>query len=201
MSYFKKLQSWLSEIGISSSETPVSHSFSPIEHSVIERSDDFNMRFNNWILNGGKSRVISEINEILVKSNYIDQNMPGFTILKSPGANGFQIDLEESDEDRFQNLIDYLKEQVKELDYVCYNSDQRIYEKSFGLESIYRHYLKPRLRHNDSLPFNQQFGNILIELYFKNEKASKFKFLVTYYSDSKFDDPLPFKDLIQVVFK
>lgn len=201
MSYFKKFQSWLNDIGISSSESQPSNSFSPVEQSVIDRSDDFKLQFNRWLLNDGKNRLISEIDRILSESGYTDRNITGFTILKSPGANGFQIDLDESNGNEFQYLIDYLRDQVKELGYVCYNSDQRIYERSFGLESVYRHYLKPRIRHDDTFPLDQRYGNVLIELFYKNEQAYKFKFLVTYYSDSKFKDPLSFQELVESVLK
>lgn len=105
----------------------------------------------------------------------------------------------------FQNLFDFFKETVSDLDYYTYLSDVKHFNrrklKNDYIETIERHYLKPALKNLNQagFPLNQLYGNILIELTKINDRPTHLKFQTNHYNDSKYKRALPFDDLMEKV--
>ena len=99
------------------------------------------------------------------------------------------------------NLFDFLKEKVLELNYRLANSDIRTYTKGAIVESLAKHYLKPSLKNMlGNPPFNQEFGNISIELICQDDLPKILKFSATSYNDRSYQKPQKFSQLMAHLF-
>ncbi len=97
-------------------------------------------------------------------------------------------------------LFEHLKNIAMKKEYVPYLSDVKVFEKRCWKETIQRHYLKPSIH----LPqingkSDQRYGNINIELRFRDNQPLHLKFLVTPYNDRQFTQPLPFDELFEQI--
>ncbi len=96
-----------------------------------------------------------------------------------------------------QHFLDYLRDAILPLNYRKYMSDVKQYNRKDFVEKIERHYLKPRyVIDPETQKANQLYGNIHLELTYKNDIASHLKLLCHNYHDQKFKTSLSFKSLI-----
>lgn len=100
------------------------------------------------------------------------------------------------------HFFDYLKEKILELPYKLANGDIRTYTKGQVVESLSRYYLKPPLKNMlGKPPFNQEFGNISIELICQDDLPKVLKFSATSYNDRSYQKPLNFGLLMKHLFQ
>lgn len=184
-----------------------SSSSQPFIREAIERSTVEIADYDLWKRTRGKDQMLSLINEqyahFLIEPAAM--NTLAMDVLHTPSTKGFVLYYDEyrDNEKDFIHLFDYLKERVMELGYVLYMSDTRTYTKSLWVETVQRHYLKPPLKNNSSEEgkFYQRFGNILIELLFRNDKLVNLKFRANTYHDHKFEKAESFTELVRAVSK
>ena len=67
------------------------------------------------------------------------------------------------------------------------------------METVQRHYLKPKPNFQREGKINQQFGNITIEFDLRDDKPHYLKFQATSYTDHLFEDAKEFKELMSRV--
>ncbi len=98
------------------------------------------------------------------------------------------------------HLFDFLKEQVRNIGYRSYTSNSRSYNRLDWVEQLDRHYLKPPIifREKGEL-IDQRFGNITIELIYRNSKAFQLKFSATRYPDRVYKKADSFDELMGVI--
>ena len=101
--------------------------------------------------------------------------------------------------DEFHFLIQWLSDQIRSLGYRTANSDRLMEEKRENIETRLRIYLKPRP--SDSLPLDQKYGNILLELHLLNRDVQYMKMQVSWYSDRSWTASLPFDSLLDNLLK
>lgn len=99
----------------------------------------------------------------------------------------------------FHFLLHWLSEQVRSLGYRTANADRLMEEKQENIETRLRIYLKPRP--SDSLPLDQKYGNILLELHLLNRDVQYLKMQVSWYSDRSWTASLPFDSLLDNLLK
>ncbi len=118
--------------------------------------------------------------------------------LDTPSSKGFVIHFHKTEFTRpdATYLLDYLKEKVLVLHYKVQLSDTRTYTKNDWVETVERHYLKPRATFEAGSKTNQRFGNVTIELMLRNDLPHQLKFQATTYSDHLFAKADDFKDLM-----
>ncbi|MFN7119871.1 MAG: hypothetical protein ACK4TA_23960, partial [Saprospiraceae bacterium] len=121
--------------------------------------------------------------------------------LDTPSSKGFVIHFYKTNYSRrdVMFLMDYLKEQVLALDYKTQVSDSRTFTRTNWVETIQRHYLKPRPNFEQKGKLNQKFGNVTIEMQLRNDQPHHLKFQATTYNDHLFKDAHDFEDLMQAV--
>lgn len=161
---------------------------------VLERSEAFEEAFKRWSASYKAEEVIGKISNIFWNVRRGIGFSPGLFVYTSPQANGFYFNSKlEISQRGFEFLLDEFRDRVLKMDYSLYTSDRKYVEVPAGIQRIDKHYLKPNSKtHSDGL-FNQNYGNVLLELYSLNEEAQYLKCMVTVYSDRTFAEAKPFE--------
>ena len=173
----------------------------PAVHEVIERSPEEKEQYERWKKTLSCRRLIDWLNgqhiEYLINPENVDE---AIDFLNIPSSKGFVIHFQQTNYSRKEiiNLFDFFKEQVLKLGYRSYVSDRKVYSREDWVESKERHYLKPpsNLRKITKEKFKQQYGNITIEILFRDEEVVHLKFSATAYNDHLFEDAKEFKELM-----
>lgn len=183
-------------------EAEESSPIKPLIHELITRSESEKEDYDFW----KKTLVCRRLVDWLNSQYAIYQVLPKDTdeaidFLNHPSSKGFVIHFHKTQYSTrdASHLLDYLKEQVATLDYKIQISDRREYNRPNWVERVEKHYLKPRPNFSEKTKFNQGFGNVLIELVYRNDQVYHLKFSATGYNDSLFKDVKDFKDLMHTV--
>lgn len=178
----------------------------PVIREELKRSKQGLEQYESWLQSEQKEQIVSFIDNQFNESRDENENVSLFRVIHSGSTNGFMLRfLAETDPLHFQHLFDFLKDQVKTLQYLPYTSDVRTFDRENFVERIERHYLKPSWRTlntkevNDSGKMNQLYGNITVELVYQNDIPQFIKFVCHHYSDSKFSEPKPFTELVRLI--
>lgn len=179
----------------------------PFTREALKRNNDEKAEYRIWLESEEKEQVTSFILEQYMLSQVENENVSLFRVINSGNTNGFMLRyLENTSAEHFTHLFDFMKEQLRKLRYVAYTSDVRTFVKKNHVEKLERHYLKPSWRvlntkeNNDSGKMVQLYGNMTVELQYIDDAPQYIKFMSNAYSDSKFQDPLPFAELMDKVF-
>ena len=173
----------------------------PILHDPILRSTEELTAYEKWKGLMVKKQLMHwlemEYANFLKDGQPIDKNI---IFLDTVSSKGFAIRFSELRYNLTQanQLFDYLKEKIMVLNYKAYAADIKTYTKGNIIESLAKYYLKPSLKNMLSgPPFNQEFGNIRIELICQNDSPTLLKFSATVYNDRSYLPPKHFGTLMQ----
>lgn len=124
-----------------------------------------------------------------------------FHFINQRGIIGFAVDAKKykhSFEDwrRFQI---YCSEKVLEIGYVMRVKQIETKTQMGNLTSTYRYYLKPSIKAMKTLPMDQLYGNVSIELILQNSEVFRFIFRTNYYSDRNYQEAKDFGELLHLV--
>lgn len=175
----------------------------PALHALIERSaaeqQDYDFWKDSLVCQQLMDWVHAQYAIYLVDVDAIEESMD---FLNTPSAKGFVVHFFKTQYSRRDALhfLDYLKDCISErLNYRKQMSDTRTYNRPTWIENTQRHYLKPRIDFAAET-FNQQYGNILIELILRDDKPYQLKLQATNYNDKQYTTAGEFKDLMAVIF-
>jgi len=188
----------------------------PLIHEMIERSEEQLEDYAFWKSTMVSRRLLDWLHDqYAVFSVAPDDIDEALDFLDTPSSKGFVIHFYKT---RYsprdvRHFFDYLKEQVLGLDYRTQISDLRTYQRPEWIETVERHYLKPRpafMRKsltvtpshsptlgNEAEKLNQRFGNITIEHQLRNDQPYHLKFRATSYKDALFTEAEEFRHLMQ----
>lgn len=173
----------------------------PILHDPIIRSPEALVAYEKWKGRMVKKQLMNwletEYANFLKDGQPIDKNL---IFLDTVSSKGFAIRFSALRYNATQanQLFDYLKEKILALNYKVYSADIRTYTKGETIESLAKYYLKPSLKNMlDGPPFNQEFGNIRIELICRNDLPTLLKFSATVYNDRSYQTPKHFGALMR----
>jgi len=169
----------------------------PFLQEMIERSEQEQAAYQYWKSDDRKDYIMSFLASQIKATKNSD-----LLILNNLKSRGFilQYDVVEANmgTDEFCHLFDYFKEQILKLSYVTYMSDVKNFVRKAHVETIERHYLKPRFSYDEELLLaDQQYGNLLIEHLLHDQKSIHIKFVCNIYNDRKWTKPLDFDDLMK----
>jgi len=197
--FWKKIKSLFQESEQSSPSQPVIH-------QIIERSEADKIAFEKWKATLSSKRIIDWLYNqyaAFLSPNTKTDNAVAF--LNTPSTKGFVVHFHQTQyrEAEIVHLFDLLREKVLILNYNNYVSDIRTFNRPQWVESIQRHYLKPSLnfKKKETEKFNQGYGNIKIELEFRNEKVFNLRFSATTYQDHNFNKADEFKELMGILLR
>jgi len=167
----------------------------------LERSESFEKAFQEWSASSKAHEIISNISNIFWNVRRGTGFSPGLFVYSSPQANGFYFNSKLGISNLgFEFLLDGFRDRVLEMGYSLYTSDRKYVEVPAGIQRIDKHYLKPNSKsHPDGL-FNQNYGNVLLELYSLNEEPQYLKCMVSIYSDRSFAEAQPFEIFAECFF-
>lgn len=176
----------------------------PLLHEVIERTEEEKIAYANWKNTLVKHRLLNWLNHEYV--NYLinpDGKGDSIDFLDTPSAKGFVVHFAETGYTKAEvvHFFDYLKERVLSLNYKSYLSDSRTYHRPQWVESVQRHYLKPRNIFRQGEKVRQGFGNITIEILQRNERIQHLKFHAATYQDHLYREADDFNDLLKHMFQ
>ena len=189
------------------SQKPRTHTV-PFLHESIDLKSLDSETTRKWKSEGGYESfaelVLSEYRQrlILGKSNSDSKEI---NILDKEHSNGWHFKcstLDYKDKD-YKMFAYFLAMKLKELGYVINVAEQKSTSKTNGVEMITHYYLKPSLRFrmiNEGGKVNQLHGNISIQYKVINGNPESFMFLAKSYSDSNYQSPLEFNNLIYFLF-
>ncbi len=160
----------------------------------LERSARFEQERKLWLYSGEAHKEI----DILRNRYHSDLATPDLFLHRSPQANGFffnpSIGIKASS---FAFLLDYFRDICLETDYQLYNSKRTYEEVPTGVKRSERYYLKPNLDVGLTIPIDQKFGNIQLDLVIINEIPSYLKVMVSVYSDRNYRNAEPFEEFME----
>lgn len=176
-----------------------SHS-QPIIHELIQRSAEEIIDYEQWKSSYILRRLIDWLTDqytIYHREGSVKDD--GIDFLNLPSSKGFILYFHRTNYTRREAtfLFDYFKERVKTLNYRTQISDTRTYNRNQWVETVEKHYLKPRLAFIEGKKMNQQFGNIMIELEIRNDLIHNLRLRATHYQDFNFSPVLDFHELMQ----
>ena len=193
---------WWDKIKSLLSSSEKSSSTQPAVHEIISRSEAFKADYEIW-KNGPVHKKllywISDQYHVYQQENAALEK--GIDFLSTDSTKGVALhfdDIEYNKEDaRF--LFDYFKEKIRTHNYRTQVSDTRTYSKNTWIETVERHYLKPRPVYDEQGKIDQGFGNITVLLTFRNDKVYNLKLSATAYQDRLFNAEKKFSALMKFI--
>lgn len=171
-------------------------------HEPIKRSEAYLTEYKKWVLSFERIDLLNAIQKSYELKQEGIIGSPDVHVLTTKASNGFAISFEEQiGEKTFSFLFDWLGDKVKELSYKKANSDTTITAKNGIVETLSKHYFKPKIDlSNTENGINQQFGNILIEHISVDDKPSYIRFIVNNYNDRQYKKADQFEILADFLF-
>ncbi|MEM9887920.1 MAG: hypothetical protein AAF849_18640 [Bacteroidota bacterium] len=174
----------------------------PAIHELIERSDEEKQDYEHW----KRTLVRRRLSDWLNQQFALYQSLPNETdaaidFLHTPNMKGFVIFFHQTQYSKRDaiHFLDYLREKVRQLNYRLQLSDVRTYNRPKWVESIQKHYLKPRTTFEEGKKIDQQFGNISIDLLLRDDRPHYLRFSATVYQDHLYQDAQSFEQLMQLI--
>ncbi|MEM8526190.1 MAG: hypothetical protein AAGG68_16235 [Bacteroidota bacterium] len=179
-----------------------SSSTKPAIHEVISRSAEEKEDYEHW----KKTIVRRRLSDWLSNQYALYKTLPnetdeGIDFLNTPSMKGFVIHFHQTQYSKRDavHFLDFLKERVSNLNYRTQLSDVRTYSKPQWVESIQKHYLKPRTTFEEGVKIDQQYGNVSIDLVLRDDRPHHLRFSATSYSDHLYEEAKDFGELVMAV--
>lgn len=170
-------------------------------NSPLERGEEYLLRFKHWQSSEAASMTMNRIATVFWN---VYNNMGTSTtmhVFKSLPANGFYFNSRLGiAAEEFDFILDEFSQRIIKMDYSVYTSDRKYKESSTGVERIDRHFLKPNPKVFSDGLINQNFGNVLLELSFINDRPRYLKCMVSIYSNRSFAEAKPFEVFAECLF-
>jgi len=176
----------------------------PFLHEAVKLQEYPVGEYLQWHTEGGHHQLQEDIAEAY--RNYLirqTNDNPKVDIMLGPTSNGYIVHC---------NKYTATAVEYKHFMYMCHNrliehgyrvnlADVKTRDKGNYQETVYRHYLKPSLRHmmTDSGKANQLYGNITLELVSRNGNLHVLKLLANSYTDQNYEAAAEFSDLIKLI--
>lgn len=174
----------------------------PAVHEMLVRTEEEQADYEHWKNTLVRRRLLDWLgNQFAIYQALPNDTDEAVDFLNTPSMKGFVVHFNQT-QYSFRDaiyLLDYLKERIKTLDYRLQLSDVRTYNRPNWVESVQKHYLKPRTNFEEGKKIDQQYGNISIDLVLRNDKPYHLRFSATSYSDHLYEDAAPFDELMQVL--
>jgi hypothetical protein len=174
----------------------------PYIHELISRPEAEKEAFAGWKGSLEHRRLVDWLlDQYAIWQSFPQQADPAVDFLNTASSKGFVVYLHKTSYSRQEAtwLLDFLKEQVLLLHYKVQVSDTRTWTQKAGVETVERHYLKPRMSPPVAEKCDQRYGNITVELSLRNDLPRLLKFQATTYRDQLYTEALHFRDLMHAV--
>lgn len=171
----------------------------PYLHELIKRSPKDEQDYEHWKHAEGYEEPLHWIYRQYTSHRFKpDENSLTIDFLDTPSAKGFVLHWKTAPWPHREAMFvfDYLKERVKALGYRTYVSDMRLYNRPEWIETVERHYLKPPPSFMADT-FEQSYGNITIELTYRDAEAVQLRFSTLIFKDRNYKKAGDFGELLR----
>lgn len=175
----------------------------PAVHELIQRSAEEQADYEHW----KNTLVCRRLSDWLNQQFALYQTLPNDTddaidFLNTSNMKGFVVFFHQTRYSKRDavHFLDFLKDKIKQLNYRLQLSDVRTYNRPNWVESIQKHYLKPRTFFEEGKKIDQQFGNISIDLVLRNDRPHYLRFSATIYQDHLYQEAQSFEELMRTIF-
>ncbi len=175
----------------------------PYIHELIERSNAEKQALQQW----QHTLVCRQLCQWVGQQYALYDALPNevddsLDFLHTPSSKGFVVHWHKTNYTRQEAIcfFDLLKERVLSHQYRVQVSDRRIYTRPQWVETIERHYLKPKPEFGEPGKIRQRFGNILIQLILRNDRPWQLQFQANTYRDQLFLEAESFQELMEQIF-
>ncbi|CAN5344795.1 hypothetical protein BH09BAC1_BH09BAC1_09450 [soil metagenome] len=173
----------------------------PATHELISRTEAELAAYEQWKKSKRSQRLLEGFRAKMENRDSGEAEL-SLDFIDTPRSRGFVLHYEEGLMTglEMRHLLDYFKEQLLVVGYASYMSDVKNQLKAEVVQTIERHYLKPKFNpHETTEKTAQRFGNITIEYLQENNLPINLKFISNIYSDHKYADARPFKELMEIL--
>ncbi|MGF1532432.1 MAG: hypothetical protein ACFCUI_01910 [Bernardetiaceae bacterium] len=170
----------------------------PILEEPLTRSVQEKQAYWHWLNEGTYRPLLQELRKGYdLKKNKQQGGKLEVHLLRSEQSNGIAVTYPKTlPPVQFQYLFDLLRDRSQNIGYQHYTSGRRTFDRPQYIETIDKHYLKPPKSGLVTPPFDQQYGNILIEMIWIDRRPSFMRLMAHVYSDHLFNTPRPFDELL-----
>jgi len=196
------MPSWWSKVKSIFNQSELSSPTQPAIHEIIKRSEEFLEEYDTWKGGPKHKKLLNWISEqYAIYQNKDGKLSDSIDFLHTASTKGVAIHLADSNHDteEARYLLDYFKEKIRVHQYRSQVSDTRTYTKNTWVETVERHYLKPKPQYDELGKINQAFGNITLLLTFRDDKVYNLKMSATAYQDRLFNSEKQFSELMRVI--
>ncbi len=196
------MPSWWSKIKSIFNQSELSSPTQPAIHEIIKRSEEFLEEYDTWKGGPKHKKLLNWISEqYAIYQNKDGKLSESIDFLHTASTKGVAIHLADSNHDteEARYLLDYFKEKIREHQYRSQVCDTRTYTKNTWIETVERHYLKPKPQYDELGKLDQAFGNITLLLTFRDDKVYNLKMSATAYQDRLFNAEKQFSELMRVI--
>ncbi|MEZ4956794.1 MAG: hypothetical protein R2825_24770 [Saprospiraceae bacterium] len=172
----------------------------PLIHESIVRDEKELQSYRAWKESLEHRRSIDWLNNQYALWQALPNEVDdAILFLNTPSSKGFAVHFIESNLDlqHAAYLFDFLKEKVLTLNYRPQVSDTRTWSDKKAVQTLDRYYLKPRTSKTSEGKINQLFGNITIELLYRDNTPFNLKFRATAYHDRLYQPADDFQFLME----
>lgn len=172
----------------------------PAVHELIQRDQAFVQEYEQWKTSYILRRLLDDIRDAYLGYQATPRRkVPHIDFLDIPSSKGFIFHFHATNYSQQEAtfLFDYFKERIKAINYRTQISDTRTYARNNWVETVERHYLKPRLEIIEGQLMDQQYGNITIELEIRDDAVHHLRLRATHYQDRNFVPVRDFGTLMQ----
>lgn len=164
---------------------------------MIQRNQRFLDGYKQWIKEEMHLGLLNHLQESrLLSDNLMDSQVNFFTHSEAASSGVYFHGERPWNSSDYAFLIHYFIEQLASLDYYSNNTKREVVEEEGHLKTVERFYLKPGLKYRREVPYNQLFGNVLIEHRQLEDETVLVKLMANTYNDRNFKKPYDFEDLL-----
>lgn len=174
----------------------------PTTHELINRLPDELVAYEQWKKSKRFNRLMEGF-QAQLDGRRTDAELP-LSFIDTPKSRGFVLQYEKGlmTGTELRHLLDYFKEQLLAVGYTAYMSDIKNQLRRDVVETIERHYLKPKFNYDEATGrMGQRFGNITVEYLQQNNQPVNLKLLSNIYSGHKYTDARPFYELMEILVR
>lgn len=166
----------------------------------LARREDELYSYRRWKKNGMNKKTCEYLyQQIQFVANRIIEPDYLYT-WNSPASNGFYVKTcEQIKEEELFFLFEWIKEKILTLPYYIYTAEKQYKEHQNQIFQTDFIYFKPSIDFQEPSPWNQQFGNIELHLYYKSREPIALRLMAHIYSDRNYTTHRPFEKLVEAL--
>lgn len=174
----------------------------PLVAEALLRTQPQKSEYFQWLQHGAGQEIQDQVYHAYTQKLLGQAEEYAVHLLQMPYANGFALTYPPSlSPDSFRSFFDWLKDRILVQDnYRLVNAERQFYDRGKYVEIKEKYYLKPHITSEDHPPFNQYYGNILIEHIVIDNTPSYIKLVANVYSDRMYTKATDFKHLMNDIF-